>query len=493
MVCASDNDVSYPKTYSVITDNKRGAAFVLHGPYAVTCYHIICDSKNVYVGGAAASVLAACPGDVAILHVPALLGSHKEESRSHDSHLFRDDISFRLNVRPNIPVKIRSPAGISVAGRLQDIQCIIYSISGASLPSLRIVDSRPFCSVSQGWSGSPVLCARTNRVVGMLAHGNPGDVTNSSQSQAYKELHAVPAALLQWFWNKFCRASVSRPGSAAMEWYGIGVIEMLRVRPLHEPGKDCRKLKRSLLAHKMSDRSPCGSLTDVRRGVRVMKVASYSGLLAGDVILKMNGKTIDRKGLIKWSGGMLTSIQAAFIGKEPGDFMDIDVVRKQGDKGTRLLKVKTRLGNAERGPLCLTVRARHAAVDAGLGTVRLAEISVEGLLNWYGSDWLARHIEELDVAVLGNKLANETGQWREYVAVDVAHCESISYQSAEPSGAAKFWCQKKGQVILTANGMDVGRLEDIIEASKLGDVLIQMQNGCTAVLPRPITLIENAL
>jgi hypothetical protein len=505
----------YPVHSRLDQSSQYGVGFAVAPGVVITCEH--CASSDVSVAGSPAFVRAACAADVAILHIPALMNGDDDATFPASESILEAASAIEVGHR----VRIVNASRNSVYARVVGMPSILYSSSGAVLPSLLLEVER--CAISQGWSGSPVMCAESGIVLGMVAHGTTVfDYADDNPSAADGHgafIHAVPGALLHWLYNKVINDCYSLTGKP--HWYGIGAIVPLTVQPL----RDAIAWK-AVEACLLQSSTPTAALAASAlrrggiRGARVVHAASIGaagdcGLQTGDIIMGVNGFDVDWDGCIQWHHGLSTGLQAAFIGLEPNATSEVTVVRAGGD-GERLDLVLT-LGAAERSALGVNVKSRGVAVDCGNGVVRLVEVSVQRLKQWFGDGWERDCGGELSEIARGSH--SDDGNWKEHVIVDaqwLAGQEAI-YQANGPEcvpgtrsacSDISEWARMGGMLIAKMDGQEVRSLEDAVsiasrsqrrfnEASaRLKDndescaVVVEMRNGYIALLPQPMRLVH---
>jgi hypothetical protein len=500
----------FPVHFGPDDSPEHGVAFKFSPGVVFTCEH--CVGTNVTVAGAPASVIAVCAADAAILHVQALAIDEPDPLFADVQPLLEEGEPIEIGRR----VRILNASSHSVYARVAGMPAILYRSSGAVLPSLLLEVERH--AITRGWSGSPVLCAETGALLGMVAHGTTS-ITSVAEDESVNRsrgdfIHAVPSALLHWL---YCKAQ--RHGcdfDRVPIWHGIGAISPLTVQPLRDSA-----VWKAVVARMQMSTCPSAAIaaSAIRRGgirgARIVRASTVDGgLQIGDIIVQVNGFDVDWDGCIKWKHGLSTGLQAAFIGLAPGERSVVSVIR--AEEGGERVDVNVTLGMAEQSALGVDIKSRGVAVDGGNGVVRLVEVSVERLSQWFGTDWERECGGELSEIVRG---AHEPhGVWREHIVVDAQWCSrqdwqydnKISGRSAAASSmppANSGWPSMGGMVVAKVNGREVYRLEEVVEIANRkqnqhkpnlaedggGDeecVVVEMRNGYIAVLPQPVRLVH---
>jgi hypothetical protein len=500
----------FPVHFGPNDSPEHGVAFEVSPGVVFTCEH--CVGTNVTVAGAPAIVIAVCAADAAILHVQALSIDEQDSFFADVQPLLEAGEPIEIGRR----VRILNASSHCVYARVAGMPAILYSSSGAVLPSLLLEVERH--AITRGWSGSPVLCAETGALLGMVAHGSTSKTSAAEDKSVNRSrgelIHAVPSALLHWLYCKAQRHGCDFDGVPIR--HGIGAISPLRVQPLRDSA-----VWKAVVARLQMSTKPSAAIaaSAIRRGgirgARIVRASTVDGgLQIGDIIVQVNGFDVDWDGCIKWKHGLSTGLQAAFIGLAPGERSVVSVIR--AEEGGERVDVNVTLGMAEHSALGVDIKSRGVAVDGGNGVVRLVEVSVERLSQWFGTDWERECGGELSEIVRG---AHEPhGVWREHIVVDAQWCSSqdgqhdskLSGRSAAVSSmplANSGWPSMGGMMVAKVDGREVYRLEEVVEIASRkqkkhkpnladdgdGDaecVVVEMRNGYIAVLPQPVRLVH---
>jgi hypothetical protein len=469
--------ITLPRVYPVTTETSSGLGFEVAPGFIATCDHVVSRKGSIRVAGADATIVSSCPADISLLYVPALSKKPVQQFTADVRNQFVHE-TFQSH-----KLLVVGPRRNSIQATMGAACMMLYKSSGAYLPSLRIclldVARKKQSTVEHGWSGSPVICNDSWKVVGMVAHGDFENTTGHS-------VLAVPGRVIEWFLSRCEAVKVKAPQP---RWIPMGTIAHVTAQTL--TGK----------ASRVGAEMQIGgtALLSPGVGVRIARVNTRSELRVNDIILKVNDMDVYSDGCVMWMG-LRVGYQTAFLELQPGQKSSVQVVRRGKSGGGEVLNVLISIDSAERGTLGIPIRGRGIAVEAGKREVRLVELSIELLERWYGSSWQMECGLDLHRTAVGEfEYSDDALPGQEHIVVDPSFFGSdIDATRAGDNCDVSDdwgWNEMKGMRVHRVDGERVYKLEDIMRISDKqstnAPLIVELYPGFTAAMPMPLKMVHD--